>query len=75
MTETFSIYWAFALLATLLATPAGAASESVQIRLNTVGYLPGAEKQAAIAASCTNFTVLRLPDNSTVFTGEVTGPV
>jgi endoglucanase len=52
-----------------------AAAESLQIRLNTVGYLPGAEKHAAIAAPGTNFTVIRLSDNSTVFSGKVTGPV
>ena len=52
-----------------------AENESPQIRLNTVGYLPTAEKQAAIAAPGTNFTVIRLSDNATVFTGKVTGPV
>src|SRR5208282_3019208 len=68
--------WTLALLAVLLANPAWAAdTESLQIRLNTVGYLPGAEKQAAIAAPGTNFTVIRLADRSTVFTGKITGPV
>jgi endoglucanase len=69
------IYWAFALLAVLLLNPARAIeNESLSIRLNTIGYLPGTEKQAAIAAICTNFTVLRLADNATVFTGKVTSP-
>jgi endoglucanase len=57
------------------ARPAWAAGESTAIRLNTVGYLPYAEKQASIALPCTNFTVVRLPDNATVFSGKTTGPV
>src|SRR5208283_6041059 len=70
-------YWAFVLLAVLLLNPVRAAAEngSPSIRLNTVGYPPGAEKRAVIAAACTNFTVLRLTDHATVFTGKVTGPV
>ncbi len=54
---------------------AWAAGESTAIRLNTVGYLPGAEKQASIALSCTNFTVIRLRDNAAVFSGKTTGPL
>jgi len=70
------IAWIFILLVILLINPAQAAENaSLQIRLNTVGYLPGAEKQAAIAAPGTNFAVIRMADNSTVFTGRITGPV
>ncbi|MFZ0826164.1 MAG: glycoside hydrolase family 9 protein [Verrucomicrobiia bacterium] len=59
----------------LLIHSARAAEEvSLQIRLNTVGYLPGAEKQATIAAPGTNFIVIRLADNATVLSGRVTGP-
>src|SRR5208283_3218787 len=69
-------YWAFVLLAVLLLNSVRAAeNESPLIRLNTVGYPPDAEKRAVIAAACTNFTVLRLTDQATVFTGKVTGPV
>ena len=57
------------------AASAWAADESSAIRLNTVGYLPRAEKQVSIAAPCTNFTVVRVSDNQTVFTGKITGPV
>ncbi len=53
----------------------GATNGVLSIRLNTVGYLPMAEKQASIAASCTNFSVIRVADGSTVFDGKVTGPV
>jgi endoglucanase len=69
------IYWAFVLLATLLTNPAWAAGESLLIRLNTIGYLPPTKKQASIAAPCTNFTVVRVADGSTVFKGRVSGPV
>ena len=51
----------FALLAVLLLNQALGAGESLDIRLNTVGYLPRAEKKASIAAACTNFTVVRFP--------------
>jgi len=64
-----------ALLSVWLLNPARGADESLQIRLNTVGYLPQAEKKASIAAACTNFTVVRLPGRQTVFSGAVTGPV
>jgi len=59
-----------------LALPAAQAadSEPILIRLNTVGFLPEAEKLASIAAPCTNFSVLRLPDLSVAFTGKVSGP-
>jgi endoglucanase len=50
-------------------------NESPQIRLNTVGYPPRAEKLATIAAPGTNFSVVRLADNVTVFTGRISGPV
>jgi endoglucanase len=64
-----------AFLSISLMNLAGAAEESLSIRLNTVGYLPGAKKQASIAAPCRNFAVIRVADGSTVFKGKVTGPV
>jgi endoglucanase len=59
----------------VLSSSALAAGESPAIRLNTVGYLPHARKQATIAAPGTNFSILRLANNSTVFNGKLTGPV
>jgi endoglucanase len=53
----------------------GAAEESLQIRLNTIGYPLNCEKKASIAAACTNFAVVRAADGSSVFTGKVTGPI
>jgi endoglucanase len=52
-----------------------AATESLPIRLNTVGYLSPAKKQASIASPCKNFAVIRVAAGSTVFKGKVTGPV
>lgn len=56
------------------AATAGAADVSSAIRLNSVGYLPKAEKHVSLAAPCTNFSVVRISDNKTVSTGKVTGP-
>ena len=64
-----------ALLPALLPNPALGAGASPPIRLNTIGYLPHAEKKASIAAPCTNFIVVRLPSRMPVCYGTVTGPV
>jgi endoglucanase len=65
----------FVLLIPFFAGPARAAEgESNSIRLNTIGYQPQARKQASIAAPCTNFTVIRLPDRTVAFSDKVTGP-
>jgi endoglucanase len=66
---------AAAFLSFSLMNLAGATNEALAIRLNTIGYLPQAEKQASIAAACTNFAVVRAADDSKVFDGRVTGPV
>jgi endoglucanase len=68
-------YFAAALLAGLLVNLAVAAAPAPTIRLNTVGYLPKAEKKASIAIPCTNFTVILLPVEKKVFSGKATGPV
>jgi endoglucanase len=62
------------ILAIFIMNPARAA-ESPSIRLNTVGYLPLATKQASIGAPCTNFAVIRVADGKAVFQGQATGPV
>jgi len=48
---------------------------TTKVRLNTLGYLPHAPKIASIAGQCTNFAVIRLPDESLVFSNAVSGPV
>jgi endoglucanase len=63
------------LLAFLPVHRTAAVEVSQPIRLNTVGYPPGAQKAASIAALCTNFAVIRVADGATVFRGAVTGPV
>jgi len=55
--------------------PAMAAEVSQFIRLNTIGYPPGAIKQASLPLPGTNFSVIRLSDGATVFSGKITGPV
>ncbi len=62
-------------LGLLLVPRIGAGEISLPIRLNTVGYPPGAIKQASVALPCTNFSVVRLSDDVTVFSGKTTGPV
>ena len=68
-------YVVVAFLAILLMNVTGLAEESLQIRLNTVGYLPSAEKKAVIVAPATNFAVLRVADRAKVLSGVVSGPV
>jgi endoglucanase len=73
--NAFGLLLAIAFCAIAPATSAQAADESSAIRLNTVGYLPKAEKIVSLAASGTNYAVVRVSDNKTVFTGKITGPV
>jgi endoglucanase len=44
--------------------------QSHPFRMNTVGYLPNASKQASITAGERSFKVLRLPDKEVVYKGE-----
>jgi len=70
----FGLLLAIAFCTVVPTTTARAADESSAIRLNTVGYLPKAEKKVSLAAPGTNFTIVRSSDNKTVFTGKTTGP-
>jgi endoglucanase len=63
-----------AFAATLLLVIPAAAQEAPGIRLNTIGYLPGREKEASIAAKCSKFAVVRVKDGAEVFEGTVAGP-
>ncbi len=45
-----------------------------RIRLTSIGFLPDKEKKATIAATCSSFTVKRKSDDSTAYSGTVTGP-
>ena len=70
-----TVAFATVFLAFLPVHRAAAVEVPSPIRLNTVGYPPGAVKQASIALPCTNFSVIRLSDGATVFAGTTTGPM
>ncbi|MFA5238979.1 MAG: glycoside hydrolase family 9 protein [Phycisphaerae bacterium] len=50
------------------------AHNPTDIRLNTLGYLPAANKQATIISQCSDFTVKKAGSNNTVYSGKVSGP-
>ena len=50
------------------------AAYDTRIRLNTIGFLPDAPKQATVAASCEKFDVVRVSDHAVVFTGQAGAP-
>ncbi len=51
-------------------------SKSDTIRINQVGYLPEAPKTAVFEnVSADSFSVVKLPEGNTVFTGSLTAPV
>ena len=53
---------------------AAAPPDAPEIRLNTVGFLPDAEKKASIAAACTEFATVPAKGGSPVLKGSVSGP-
>ena len=59
----------------LLAAVTAAAADDSQVRLNSIGFLPEAKKQASIAAECDQFAVMRASDGATAFEGRVSGPL
>jgi len=65
---------AFSCAIAVLAVAQGAFGADSQIRLNTVGYLPGHAKQASIAASATDFSVVDA-EGTVVYQGKTTGPI
>jgi len=69
----FGVFGLFLTIA-FAAASSWAENESSAIRLNSVGYLPEAEKIISIAAPCTKFFVVRTLDNKTVWSRKVTGP-
>jgi endoglucanase len=44
------------------------------IRLNSLGFLPGADKPATIVGPCSDFAVKKADDGKTVYSGKVSGP-
>lgn len=66
--------WAIALGAEL-GLAVFAAGNKTTIRFDTVGYLLEHEKRASIAASCSEFAVVRVGDGARVVTGTAKGPM
>jgi endoglucanase len=50
------------------------AKMSEDIRLNSLGFLPAAQKKATIISRCSNFTVKEASNGKAVYSGSVTGP-
>ncbi len=50
------------------------AKASSDIRLNSLGYLPAAKKQATIISQCSGFAVKTAEDNNEVYSGKASGP-
>ena len=67
------------LLSAGLISAAGLAAPGIEpappIRLNTLGYLPDAPKQATVASPCAAFAVVRVGDGERVLDGTATGPL
>jgi len=57
-----------------LSSIAGASGADIDIRLNSLGFLPGMSKKATISADCSSFSVKKASNGETVYSGRVTGP-
>lgn len=58
-------------IATALLCGAASAPTAAALRLNTLGYLPDAPKQATIAVKAGDFSIVRVADGQTVFSGKL----
>jgi endoglucanase len=47
----------------------------LQIRLNTIGFLPDQPKRASVAADCAKFLIVRISDGAKVLEGTTAGPL
>lgn len=65
----------FTSLVIILSNINGALSEDSDIRLSSLGFLPGMQKKATLTAKCSGFTVQQASDGKTVYSGRVTGPL
>ena len=59
---------------TAIALPAPTAAADADVRVSSVGYLPGRSKLATVTVAATTFHVLRDADGSVAFEGTVAGP-
>jgi endoglucanase len=55
--------------------PSAALVQDSRIRLNTIGFLPDAPKQATIGARCSEARVVRLSDGTVIYTAKASQPV
>ncbi len=60
--------------AALAATGGKPSKVSSDIRLNSLGFLPTANKLATITSKCSDFAVKSVADGNAVYTGKVSGP-
>jgi endoglucanase len=58
----------------VLAAGAATFAADANIRLNSLGFIPWQNKRASITMACSTFTLIKTSDNSTAYTGTVTGP-
>jgi len=58
----------------MLSNISWAVAADSDIRLNSLGYLPAAQKKATIISKCSDFFVKESSKNKTVCSGRVTGP-
>ncbi|HZT61065.1 MAG TPA: glycoside hydrolase family 9 protein [Pyrinomonadaceae bacterium] len=76
MRRTLNVLLACAALAAhLTLAPGRASGRDSAIRLNTVGFLPGHEKRASVAARFTDFSVVDDKGGAVIFRGKASGPV
>ena len=59
----------------LLANVSGALCADTDICINSLGFLPWTQKKATIITECSNFSVKKVSDGETVYSGKVTGPL
>ena len=59
----------------LLSNVIGVWGANSDIRMNSLGFLPGMQKKATITSKCSSFNVKKTADGETVLSGKVTGPL
>jgi len=67
--------FAVSLVVALAAATSIARGEDLRIRLNTVGYVPAAQKRASVAGPCDTFRVVSEPGRGEVFVGRAGPPI
>ena len=63
------------IIVVLLFNISGAFAVDADIRLNSLGFLPGMQKKATIVAECSKYMLKQTSDDAIVYSSEVTGPL